>query len=193
MGIWQNQYYLIPLQVRLRNANSLAERHIIYRVGIWTDVSDLKPHAWAFCCTWEGGAATIILVDDLTVKELVVTLCGKLWWWEGPATIYLYCPHLEPMKIFNGSLWGWNLTLAEFEFISLWHCQKEDIQLSWSRDRHAGPVNTLKKTDGGRERHHFQQPTSSYALGKTGTMYFHLIETRIYESHKLCGLIQPTV
>lgn len=184
---------LIPLQIRLRNANSLAEKHIIYRVGIWTDVSDLKPHAWAFRCTWEGGAATIILVDDLTVKELVVTWCGKLWWYGKGLQPSTSIAHISNLKIFNSSLWGWSLMLAEFEFISPWHCHKEDIQLSWSGDRHAGPVNTLKKIDGGRERHHFQQPTSSYALGKTGTVYFHLTETRIYESHKLCGLIQPTV
>lgn len=37
--------------------------------------------------------------------------------------------------------------LAEFKFLLLWHCYKEEIQMSSSRDRTAGPATILKRND----------------------------------------------
>lgn len=63
---------------------------------------------------------------------------------QGPTIIYLYFLHLKPVRIFQSCLWGWTLILAEFTFLSLWHCHKEHIQMSWSRDWSAGPASIWK-------------------------------------------------
>lgn len=141
-------------------------------MGIGHDFVWLKGHAWAFPYTMESRsychyfgrmpqscASFCYSASDLVWKTMVMQ--------EVPTICCLDFAHLGPVRILQATSGGWSLMLAEFKFLLLWHCYKEEIQMSSSRDRTASPASILKRND---ESQNFQQPIYPFPLVETGSI-----------------------